>query len=489
MAARLACGRRGVACGDAAADSGAMPPGYALSPRTLRFIDSAVEQRFAGGDVVTALPTIRTFLLAGCLLYAVFGILDAHVIPDIRLAAWLIRYGAVCPLLAGVTLLTFSPAFLRIAQPALACCVLSAGGGIVLMTALAQPPGNALYYAGLIMVVVYGSTLVRLRYLYAATISVVLVVAYELGATLVNPVPPMSLLNTDFFLTMAVATGVFAGYVQELQARRDFASTELLQQEKARSERLLSETQAASRSKSDFLAMMSHELRTPLNAILGFSEIMQRRLFGPIGSDRYAGYVADIHDTAQHLTHVIADILDLSKAEAGKLTLSEEEVDIFSTLAECFRLMRERAAENGLRLLLQEPEGARPVVRVDPTLMRQVFLNILGNAIKFTPAGGSVRAALSSDQQGAWLIHVIDTGIGIAAEDLPRVVEPFVQVQSPLVRQHGGIGLGLPLVKKIIELHGGSLSIASIVGAGTTVTVSIPADRVVRRHRAAAGAA
>ncbi len=470
-------------------DGAPMPAGYALCSLSLRFVDPAVEQRFASGDIARALPTIRVFLVAACLLYAVFGILDAFVIPDVKIQAWLIRYGGVCPVLIGVTLLTFSPVFLRIAQAALALCVSAAGAGIVVMTALASPPGNALYYAGLIMVVIYGSTLIRLRYVYAVTISIVLVAAYELVATLANPIPVTSLLNNDFFLCMAVAMGVFTGYIPEFQARRDFASTELLQREKARSERLLAETQAASRSKSDFLAMMSHELRTPLNAILGFSEIMQQRLFGPIGSDRYAGYVEDIHDTAEHLMHLIADILDLSKAEAGKLTLSEEEIDIFSMLGNCFRLMRERAAENGLRLLLQEPDGARPVMRVDPTLIKQVFLNILGNAIKFTPAGGSVRAMLSTDQQGTWLVHFIDTGIGIAAGDLPRVVEPFVQVQSPFVRKHGGIGLGLPLVKKIIELHGGNLTIASIVGAGTTVTVSIPPERLVRRRAAAAGAA
>ena len=466
-----------------------MPPGYALSPLSLLFIDPAVEQRFTFGQIARALPTIRIFLLAACLLYAAFGILDAYVIPEIKAEAWLIRYVGVCPLLAGVTLLTFSPAFLRIPQLALALCVSSAGAGIVLMTALAHAPGNALYYAGLIMVVIYGSTLIRLRYVYGATISVVLVAAYELVATLINPIPVTSLLNNDFFLCMSVAVGIFAGYFQELQARRDFASTELLRQEKARSERLLSEAQAASRSKSDFLAMMSHELRTPLNAILGFSEIMQKRLFGPIGSDRYAAYVQDIHDTAQHLTQVISDILDLSKAEVGKLTLTEQAVDIFSTLTECFRLMRERAAESGLRLLLQVPEAVRPVMRVDATLMKQVFLNILGNAIKFTPAGGSVSAVLSSDQRGTWLVQFIDTGIGIAEVDLPRVLEPFVQVQSPFVRKHGGIGLGLPLVKKIIELHGGNLSIASTLGAGTTVTVSIPADRLVRRRRVTAGAA
>ncbi len=462
---------------------------FAINPLTLRFVNDQTERRFRMADLARGLPTIRVFLAAAVLLYGAFGILDAYVIPEIKVAAWIIRYGFVCPVLLSVVLLTYSPRFARVSQAALSLCILACGVGILVMIALAASAGSALYYAGLIMVVIYGASLVRLRWLTAAALSLLLVALYELVALYANPIPARLVLNNDFFLCMSVAVGVFSGYVQEFQSRRDFTSSELLWREKARSDQLLEAAEAASRSKSNFLAMMSHELRTPLNAILGFSEIMQRRMFGPIGSDRYAGYVEDIHHTAQHLLSVITDILDLSKAEVGRLTLHEQEVDLFAVLDQCFRLLRDRAAENGLRLSLEAADDGRPVMRLDPTLIKQVVINILGNAIKFTPAGGSVSGRLARGHDGSWLMTFTDTGIGIAEADLPRIVEPFVQVESAFVQKHGGAGLGLPLVKKIAELHGGSIAISSRLGAGTTVVVRIPPERLARMADRAVGAA
>jgi signal transduction histidine kinase len=452
---------------------------FKLNPLTLRFRSIRVEQQFKAADLARGLPTIRVFLLAASLLYGVFGALDAYDIPEIKPTAWLIRYAFVCPFLLCVVLFTYCDTFRRVAQLVLASSVLVCGVGILVMISIAASAGSALYYAGLIMVVIYGASLIRLRWVIAAALSLLLVACYELVAIYVNPIPTQLVLNNNFFLGMSVAVGIFAGYVQEFQARRDFISTALLHKEKSRSERLLAESQSANESKSNFLAMMSHELRTPLNAILGFSEVMQRRMFGPIGSDRYAGYVEDIHNTAQHLLNVITDILDLSKAEVGKLTLTEQDVDLFEVLDQCFRLLRDRAAENGLRLSLEKIDDSRPIMRLDPTLIKQVFINILGNAIKFTPAGGSVTARFVRDHDGTWLISVTDTGIGIAEADLPRVLEPFVQVESAFARKHGGAGLGLPLVKKITELHGGSVAITSKLGAGTTVAVRIPSSRLV----------
>ncbi|HXY99823.1 MAG TPA: ATP-binding protein [Stellaceae bacterium] len=462
---------------------------FAISPLTLRFVNDRTERRFRMADLARGLTTIRVFLVAAFLLFGAFGILDLYVIPEVRGIAWIIRYVVVCPFLLSVVLLTYSPRFARMAQLALSSCMFACGIGILVMIALAAPAGSALYYAGLIMVVIYGASLVRLRWTTAAAISLLLVALYEIVALYANPISARLVISNDFFLCMSVAVGVFSGYVQELQSRRDFVSTELLWREKARSDRLLEEAEAASRSKSNFLAMMSHELRTPLNAILGFSEIMQRRMFGPIGSERYASYVEDIHHTAQHLLSVITDILDLSKAEVGKLTLNEQDVDLFAVLDQCFRLLRDRAAENGLRLSLEAIDDTRPILRLDPTLIKQVVINILGNAIKFTPAGGSVSGRLALDHDGSWLVTFTDTGIGIAEADLPRIVEPFVQVESAFVQKHGGAGLGLPLVKKIAELHGGSIAIKSKLGAGTTVIVRIPRERLVRTADRAVGAA
>jgi signal transduction histidine kinase len=458
---------------------------YALRPLTLRFADESVERRFATEHLSRSVWAIRIFLTAASALYALFGILDAYIIPEARTTAWLLRYAFVCPTMLGIVLLTFTPLFARVAQFALFTAMFSAGLGIVVMTAVADTPGNGLYYAGLMVVVIYGSSLVRLRFVYAALSCLALVGLYQYVAIELNPISGTLLLNNNFFLGMSVATGLFFGYVQELFVRRDFVSNERIRREKAIADALRIEAESANKAKSDFFAVASHELRTPLNAILGFTEIMQKRMFGPVGGDRYAGYIDDIHGTAKHLLSIITDILDLSKAEVGKLTLQEQEIDLVAIAAQGLRLLRERAAEAGLRLSMQAPDSGVVVVRGDERLVKQVVLNLLGNAIKFTPAGGSIAVVVEEAAEGGCAVRVADSGIGIAEADLGRVLEPFVQVEGAFARKHGGTGLGLPLVKKVMELHGGQVTIASTLGAGTTVTVTFPAERTTRLARVA----
>jgi two-component system, cell cycle sensor histidine kinase PleC len=458
---------------------------YPMSQLTLRFVDKALERRFAIEHLVRALPTMRIFLLGASLFYAAFGFLDAFVISQAKVLAWVVRYAVVCPVLVATAVLTYSPLFVAVSQPVLAVAMFTAGMGVVAMTAFAPPPGNGLYYAGLIIVMIYGSSLINLRFRYAAILCAMLFSVYQAVATCINPIPMDVLVNNDFFLVASAAVSVFFSYLQELQSRRDFISTETIRRAKSTSDELRLQAEAASKAKSDFLAVMSHELRTPLNAIMGFSEVMKHRMFGPIGSDKYAGYVADIHNTAEHLLSIITDILDLSKADVGKLTLYAEDVDIMAVIDQSLRLMREKAMEHGLRLVSQ-PALGRPVLRVDARLVRQVILNLLANAIKFTPASGLVTVSLEAEVNGCWTILVNDTGIGIAAADLPRIVEPFVQVESALSRKHGGTGLGLPLVKKIMELHGGGITITSTLGAGTTVVARFPPGLYVRSANATA---
>jgi two-component system, cell cycle sensor histidine kinase PleC len=453
-------------------------PDYRLRPLSLRFSDARLERRFVTEHLARSLPAIRVFLLAGAALYAVFGILDVFIVPEIRAEAWLIRYAAVCPLMLAVLALTFTPVFARLAQVALAAAFMAAGLGIVAMTALAEAPGNGLYYAGLVVVLVYGASLIRLRWVYAAFISLGIVALYQAVAVWISPIPLLVLVNNDFFLAMSVATGLFSGYVQELFLRRDFVSNEQIRWEKRLADALRREAESANRAKSEFFAIISHELRTPLNAILGFAQIMQQGLFGPVGNPRYAVYVDDIDRAANHLLGVIGDVLDLSKAEAGKLTLREEQFELAGIIDQAMRLLRERAAEQGLRLSLQLPREGGYYIRGDERLLKQVLLNLLGNAIKFTPAGGSVTVVAGGDAEGGCSVRVADTGIGIAEADLPRVLQPFVQVESVFARKHGGTGLGLPLVKQIMELHGGGVEIDSALGAGTAVTVRLPPSRV-----------
>ena len=234
----------------------------------------------------------------------------------------------------------------------------------------------------------------------------------------------------------------------------------------------------ANRTKSEFLASMSHELRTPLNAIIGFSEIMDREMLGPIGNARYQGYVTDISDSAGHLLELINDILDAAKIEAGEMSLAEETVDPRDLVESVRRLIAPRAERAKLRLEVHLAAKI-PALRVDKTKLKQILINLLSNAVKFTPEGGRVSLGAEVDDTGEFLFRVGDNGIGIAPDDMARAMAPFGQVDSRLSRKYEGTGLGLPLAKSLTELHGGGFELVSRPEAGTTVTVRLPACRVV----------
>jgi len=230
--------------------------------------------------------------------------------------------------------------------------------------------------------------------------------------------------------------------------------------------------EGANRAKSQFLATMSHELRTPLNAVLGFSEIIKDRAFGPGAIDKYVEYAADIHTSGRHLLDLINDILDISKIEAGKLELKPSVLEAEAVLESCRRLVAVRAADGDVRLELAVPDPMLPVY-ADERAVKQIVFNLLSNAIKFTPKGGRVR--LSATAEGnATRICVSDTGIGIPNDQIDRVLQPFEQIDNQYNRAGGGTGLGLSLVKALVELHGGTLRVDSAVHRGTTVSVLFP---------------
>ena len=237
----------------------------------------------------------------------------------------------------------------------------------------------------------------------------------------------------------------------------------------------------ASRAKSDFLANMSHELRTPLNSVLGYSELMKDQLMGPIGSERYRNYAQNIHLSASHLLEIINDILDLSKVEAGSQELREEAVALVQVFNTCQTIIAPRAEEAGLAFDMTVASTLGEVL-CDKTILNQILLNLLTNAVKFTPEGGSVKADAVEAADGAVAISVTDTGIGVAEQDQERILEPFTQVAPADSRGHRGTGLGLSLTRSLVELHGGSLSLESALGTGTTVTVLFPAARNLSRR-------
>lgn len=233
----------------------------------------------------------------------------------------------------------------------------------------------------------------------------------------------------------------------------------------------------ANRSKSEFLANMSHELRTPLNAIMGFSEIIKNELFGQIPVPQYVEYARDIHVSGSHLLDIINDILDLSKIEAGRFELNEEEVNVNEILEAVHNLIKGRLEEKEQVISFQIAPDF-PKIRADKRALKQVLLNLLSNSVKFTDRSGRI-AVTARLTDGVAEIVVTDNGIGIAPEDMEKVLKPFEQVDSALARDHQGTGLGLPLVKAMIEMHGGQLFLDSVIGKGTTVKVVFPRERLL----------
>ena len=234
----------------------------------------------------------------------------------------------------------------------------------------------------------------------------------------------------------------------------------------------------ASRAKSTFLANMSHELRTPLNAVIGFSEIMAKELFGPIGNDQYKQYSTDIFDSGNHLLELINDILDMAKIEAGKLTLSPKPLDPMVAVEQAVRLTKRKAEEKGLSVVVDADNV--PEIEADHRAVKQILLNLLSNAVKFTDQGAIMVHARGTPT--GLTLRVVDTGCGIPPEHLPRLARPFEQVEQELTRTNAGTGLGLALTKSLTEMHGGKLSIQSEVGRGTIVTITLP--RTFGGHRA-----
>ena len=246
------------------------------------------------------------------------------------------------------------------------------------------------------------------------------------------------------------------------------ALAELAEKHQAASET----AESASKAKSEFLANMSHELRTPLNAIIGFSEMMQREMFGPLGDRRYKEYSGDILSSGQHLLALINDILDMSKIEAGKMNIRPEPLDLLELTEDTVRLVRTRADSGGLTIGIEIP-STLPEVEADYRALKQILLNLLSNAVKFTPRGGRVTVSAAEGADGRMRVSVKDTGIGIAEADLARLARPFEQIESQHSKTQQGTGLGLALTKSLVERHGGTLQMESQPGAGTTVCFTL----------------
>lgn len=314
----------------------------------------------------------------------------------------------------------------------------------------------------------------------AATIPIAatVVAVYALkGGAAGNAVAAMTAGAEVYFLLLAHRLHRTTLETLEYRAEKDALIGEL-EQSKSISDEARRRAEEANLAKSRFLATMSHELRTPLNAILGFSEVMKSEVFGQHASPTYREYAGDIHQSGQHLLHLINEILDLSRIEAGRYELNEESVRLAYIVEDCHHLLKLRAKKRGIEIR-EILEHDLPPVWADERAMRQIVLNLLSNAIKFTPQGGEIRLKLGWTASGGQYVSVADTGPGIPEDEIPTVLASFGQGSLAIKTAEQGAGLGLPIVKGLIDLHGGSFSLKSKLREGTEVIVTLPASRVM----------
>jgi len=308
-------------------------------------------------------------------------------------------------------------------------------------------------------------------------------------SALVMIAPPL-VEGTSFYLGIALLCLCFTGFMVQM-ARNVFETTRdmlLLREDKSdlieqltaakiESDKARHRAEAASQSKSEFLANMSHELRTPLNAILGFSEIMKSQVFGPLGAPQYMGYANHIHGSGQHLLGLINDVLDLAKIEAGRFVVRPVEINVPQAIENALKLFEVRANETKITLK-SETEANLPMLLADKRALHQILLNLVSNAVKFTPAGGNITAFGRRSPGGGMELGVTDTGPGIDPADIDTVFEAFGQGQHDIAIHEKGTGLGLPIVRGLVEAHGGKVKLESELGKGTTVTCVFPRERL-----------
>jgi two-component system, cell cycle sensor histidine kinase PleC len=282
-----------------------------------------------------------------------------------------------------------------------------------------------------------------------------------------------------YFVFLAKGLNATAVTMLEFRQQKDTLIAELAEA-KLVSDEARRRAETANKAKSRFLATMSHELRTPLNAIMGFAEVMKSEIMGPMQNPTYREYAGNIHESGRHLLHLINEILDLSRIEAGRYDLHEEAVRLSDVAEDSHRLLRLKASSKGLELI-ENFEPDLPQVWVDQRAIRQICLNLISNALKFTPKGGRITVTVEATPDGGQLISVRDTGPGIPADEIPRVMQAFGQGSLAHETAEGGTGLGLPIVQNLIELHGGTFELLSELRKGTEAIVRLPKTRILNK--------
>jgi len=430
-------------------------------------------------------------------LYALFAIASMFWAPVVDAVIWLvIVIGAKVVLLdQGRRFLAQSPAQMHVGLWRRRFIIIELLNGLALagfaLVGVSKNlgVGGDLLFASHVFIFATLIVVLAIRTMFAATIPTILLAGTVPMTAAV--VLRLLLLNDPFYIALAcMAVGVHLYFLflarglrstalsmLEFRSEKDALIAEL-EEQKSVSDEARRRAEAANRAKSRFLATMSHELRTPLNAILGFSEVMKTELFGPMENPTYREYAGNILESGRHLLHLINEILDLTRIESGRYELQEEPLRLSDVAEECHRLLKLRAEGKGLQVT-QEFTPHLPVVWVDQRAMRQICLNLMSNALKFTPKGGRITLRVGSTEDGGQFLSVRDTGPGIPADEIPKVLQAFGQGALAQHNAEGGAGLGLAIVQNLIELHGGSLEISSELRKGTEAKVLLPAFRVL----------
>jgi two-component system, cell cycle sensor histidine kinase PleC len=432
------------------------------------------------------------------LLAAIFSLASTFWAPPLHAALWL-----VCLIGAKVVLLLVCRQLNS--MPASEVNVSAWRRRLVLAEAI-----NGLAWAGFALVGIHTTAPGTLDFVFTshvfifASLIVVLAIRMTFASTMmpilyfgtipmtIAVVIRLAVLQDLFYLALAVmAVGVQIYFVflakglystalamLEFRAQKDSLIAEL-EESKSISDEARRRAEGANIAKSRFLATMSHELRTPLNAILGFSEVMKAEIMGPMVNKVYKDYAGNIHDSGRHLLNLINEILDLSRIEAGKYELTEEPVRLVDVVEDCQRLLKLRAEGKGLHII-EAFDDSLPQLWVDERAVRQICLNLMSNALKFTPRGGEVILSVRAAPDGGQTLSVRDNGPGIPKEEMPKVMQAFGQGSLAHQTAEGGTGLGLPIVKNLIELHGGSFDLQSELRKGTEASVTFPRQRVLQ---------
>lgn len=470
-----------------------------ISRFSAKFTDPSTERAFREAGFADARLLNRTTAAIASLIYVSFGVFDYITlgVGPLFYTLFGLRIGLVCTAVLAIAL-TYDAKRYRMADLAILALQLYIVG-LFLFAVAARTPTGYLYPPsvssyGIVMIVLGNYVFIATRFSLCTSVALLASLGYCAVSLIYRPFTAWDLALEGSLLIGCNLLGLSMLHrIQTLQRRQyRLLTDEQMARERLQAQsrelrtiardlgRARDEATIANRAKSEFLAHMSHELRSPLNAIIGFTEVMTACMFGPVEPPRYREYVEDINASGVHLLAVINDLLDLSKAESGRMELNEATVRIEDAAASATRLVRERAYEATVKLTLDVP-GTLPDLRADERMIKQIILNLLTNSVKFTRPGGTVAVSARLDGQGLLSLSVKDDGVGIAAADIPKVLEAYGQADIARSRSSEGTGLGLALVKSMAELHGAGIEIDSTPGEGTTVTVRFPADRLVAR--------